>query len=78
MLRAILSIGRQDVVPESLIPKDDKIRFIAASSDHIVLDVTKSDKKYKVGDKIKFNMNYSAMLYLMNSDYVKKVYKGYF
>ena len=48
MHRAILSIGRQDVVPESLIPKDDKVRFIAASSDHIVLDVTKSDKKYKV------------------------------
>lgn len=77
MIRAILSIGRQDVVPESLISKDEKVRVIAASSDHIVLDVTNSAKKYKVGDKIKFNMYYSAMLYLMNSKYVKKVYKNY-
>lgn len=55
--RAILAVGKQDVRIEGLIPKDDKIIILGASSDHMILDVTDSDKKYSIG----FMLNLLAM-----------------
>lgn len=70
--RAILAIGRQDVNPGNLIPLDKDIEIIGASSDHLIIDVTDSDKNYKVGDEIRFNIEYGALLQLMTSEYVYK------
>ncbi len=72
--RAILAVGRQDIVPEGLTPLDPNIIVIGASSDHLILDVTDSNKPYKVGDVIEFNMDYGCLLAAMTSEYVEKCY----
>ena len=41
--RAILAIGKQDTDPDSMISLDEKIDILGASSDHLILDVSKSD-----------------------------------
>jgi len=73
ILRAILSVGREDVVIDNLDPVDEGISVLGASSDHLLLDVTESSEELKLGDKIKFNLNYGALLASMTSKYVKKV-----
>ncbi|MBI9010093.1 MAG: alanine/ornithine racemase family PLP-dependent enzyme [Tenericutes bacterium] len=73
MKRAIVAIGKQDTILSNLFPIDQDIEIIGGSSDHLILDVTKA--KYQVGDIIRFNINYPALVHLMNSDYVKKIYK---
>jgi predicted amino acid racemase len=73
MKRAILAIGKQDVILENLFPIDEKVKIIGGSSDHLILDVTDTD--YKVGDIIEFNLNYPGLLHLMNSPYVNRNYK---
>lgn len=73
MMRAIVAIGRQDVEPSGLMPFDDKIEIIGASSDHMIMDMTHVDKEYSVGDVIRFRMDYGAMLRLFTSHYVDKV-----
>jgi len=70
--RGILAVGRQDVIIEGLKPLDDKISILGSSSDHIIFQ-TKSDG-YKVGDIIKFQMDYGGLLHLWTSGYVKKEY----
>lgn len=70
--RAILAVGRQDVNPDNLIPMDERIEIIGASSDHLIIDVTDSEEKYEVGDEISFNLEYGALLQLTTSQYVHK------
>ncbi|MFA9423259.1 MAG: ornithine racemase Orr [Sedimentibacter sp.] len=72
--RAIIAVGRQDIDSDNLHPKDSKIEILGASSDHLILDVTKSDYAYKVGDIVDFNLSYSSLLRASTSDYVNKVY----
>ncbi len=71
--RAILAAGMQDVRPNNLIPMDEKISFLGSSSDHMIFDVTDSDKEYKVGDILKFKLEYGALLALFTSEYIEKV-----
>ncbi len=72
--RAILAAGRQDVKVDGLTPLLAGVEIIGASSDHLLLDVTDSAEKLKVGDKLAFNLDYGAMLALMTSEYVHKHY----
>lgn len=72
MRRAIVALGKQDCRIEGLKPVDDRMEILGASSDHMILDVTKCPE-IKVGDVIEFNMDYAAMLSLMTSGYVEKV-----
>ena len=74
ILRAILSVGKQDVDHKEIIPFDD-IDVLGSSSDHIIVDVSKSKKIYEVGDIIKFRLTYSSILSLMTSKYVRKYYE---
>ena len=69
--RVILGIGRQDVLVPGLTPCMD-IDILGASSDHLILDAKEIDMK--VGDEVKFNLNYGALLSAMTSPYVKKKY----
>jgi len=55
-------------------PLDEKIDILGGSSDHIILDVTKSDTQYKVGDVVKFVLGYGGMLKTATSPYVEKAY----
>ncbi len=73
MKRAILAIGKQDVLVENILPLDSSITIIGASSDHLIMDITGSD--YTLGDIIRFKLNYPGLLHLMSSNYVEKIYK---
>ncbi len=72
--RAILAIGKQDTDPDSMEPLDEKIDILGASSDHLIMDVSKSDFDYKLGDVIRFRLGYSGMLKCATGSYVEKVY----
>lgn len=72
--RAILGIGKQDTDLGGMVPLDEKVDILGGSSDHTILDVTKSDIEYKVGDIVRFKVEYGAMLKLATSKYVEKVY----
>jgi predicted amino acid racemase len=73
--RAIVAAGRQDVKHDGLTPKDKGIMILGASSDHMILDVSKAEKEYKIGDPIEFDVNYGAMLAAATSEYVNKIVK---
>jgi predicted amino acid racemase len=70
--RAILDIGILDVQPQFLIPKNKKIKFIGASSDMIVVDISESKHKYPIGSTMKFQLKYMGALSLLNSRYIDK------
>lgn len=73
MKRAICAIGRQDINPEDVIPIDNNISVLGASSDHLLLDVTNCNKDYKIGDKVEFNVTFGGCLSIMTSEYVNKI-----
>jgi ornithine racemase len=69
--RAILNIGREDVVVEGMVPVDPEISILGASSDHLIVDVTESEN-VRLGSELAFFMNYGALLAAMTSEYVEK------
>lgn len=73
--RAIIAIGKQDTDIDSMEPLDPQVEILGGSSDHIILDVTKSEEEYKVGDIVQFVVGYGGMLKTATSPYVEKVYK---
>lgn len=72
IIRCICAVGRQDVNPDDLIPRDKNIEILGGSSDHLIIDVTQSEKTYKIGDKVSFDLTYGGCLSLMTSEYVQK------
>ena len=68
--RAILAIGKQDVYPDQVTPLDDKITILAASSDHLIVDVTDSSVEYHVGEEIRFKLSYAGILSTTGSKFV--------
>jgi len=72
--RAILGIGKQDTDLDSMEPLDKNIDILGCSSDHFILDVTKSDKDYKVGDIVSFEVGYGGMLKAATSKYIHRNY----
>jgi predicted amino acid racemase len=71
-LRAILDVGLLDMQPQYLEAVDKEITIVDASSDMLVIDISNSVQKYKVGDLISFNIKYMGALYLLNSNYIDK------
>ena len=74
MKRAILGIGRQDVIVDGLSPVDPEVEIIGASSDHLIINLTECSHEYKVGDVVRFIPDYGALLHLMTSKYVDRHY----
>lgn len=74
MKRAIIGIGKQDTDLGSMTPVDPQIEIMGGSSDHIILDVTHTDKEYKVGDVVEFTLGYGGMLKTATSAYVERAY----
>lgn len=72
-LRAILDIGLLDMQPQYLSPENENISIVDASSDMMVIDISSSEKNYKIGDLVSFKLQYMGALYLLNSDYIEKV-----
>ena len=75
-VRAILSMGRQDVDAETMWPVDEGIEVIGASSDHFVIDVTDAARTYKAGDTVAFRLGYFATMRAFTSSFVHKVFTG--
>ncbi len=73
-LRGVLAIGRQDVRIEGLVPLDEGVEIITASSDHLLVDLEDCPKKYKAGDRLRFRPDYPGMLSASTSQYVQKIY----
>jgi predicted amino acid racemase len=69
--RAILALGRQDVDVSAIEPRIEA-DILGASSDHLILDVR--DPDLGVGDEVRFDVGYGALLRAMTSPYVEKVY----
>ena len=74
MRRAILGIGRQDVIVDGLSPIDPEVEIIGASSDHLIVNLTECSHEYHVGDIIRFIPDYGALLHLFTSKYVDRCY----
>ena len=71
--RGILDIGLLDISKvDFLIPVDKRISFIGASSDMLIINISKTNEKYKVGDIVSFKMKYMGALRVMNSKYIDK------
>jgi len=72
--RALLALGKQDIQVKGLIPTIEGVKIIGASSDHLVLDITESKEELVVGDEIRFQLNYPALLSASTSEYVYKFF----
>ncbi len=72
--RAILALGRQDVMPEYLTPLDSGVEILGASSDHLIVDVEEMAAPPRLGDLLRFRPNYAATVQLFTSPYVHKVF----
>lgn len=76
--KGILDFGILDVDINEIIAKDENIKFIGTTSDLTVYDFgtnlrTNGKLKYKVGDKIKFNLTYMGIARLMSSNFIDKI-----
>ncbi|MEX0973769.1 MAG: alanine/ornithine racemase family PLP-dependent enzyme [Bacillota bacterium] len=71
--RAILAIGRQDVDPDSLVPIEDGVTVVGASSDHLICDVEDARWPVRAGAVLTFIPGYSALLRASTSPFVEKV-----
>jgi len=69
--RLILNIGRQDVLYTQLYPRVD-VEILGASSDHLI--AVANTAVLQVGDEVRFDLDYGAMLAAMTSPYVQKVH----
>lgn len=70
--RAILAIGKQDIHLNSLIPMKKEVKIVGASSDHLIIDINDFKEEVKVGDEVKFRLNYPALLSSTTSKYINK------
>lgn len=73
-MKAVCALGKQDFDPETTTVLDPGIKMLGASSDHLMLDVTDSEKEYRVGDVVRLQLGYFSTMRAFTSDYVEKVY----
>jgi predicted amino acid racemase len=73
--RAICAVGRQDLEISGISPLDPGVEILGASSDHLILNISASERNYTVGGTIRFIPNYTALLRLFTSAYIGRVYK---
>ena len=69
--RAILALGRQDVLTDDLDLKGIST-VLGSSSDHIILE--NNERNLQVGDEVSFCLNYGSLLSAMTSPFVQKQY----
>ncbi|MCB9357914.1 MAG: alanine racemase [Calditrichaeota bacterium] len=71
--RAIVSVGQLDTDIGGLVPRNPDYKLAGASSDVAVLNVGEDDAGLSIGDVVKFDVNYSALVRLMNNRYTDRV-----
>lgn len=87
--KVIIALGYQDVPSKHLKVQNPCYEITGQSSDHTVLAFKKPDIKFladennssksvlpgpEIGDKIIFNPDYFGVMFLMSSDFIKKIY----
>ena len=73
-LKAICALGKQDFDLETTTPVDPRIYLLGSSSDHLMVDVTDSERQYHVGDTILLRLGYFSTMRAFTSRYVTKQY----
>ncbi len=71
--RAILALGHQDVDPSGL-RAPPGVAILGASGDHLI--VHSATASLRVGDELRFGLNYSALVRAMTSPFVLKMMAG--
>lgn len=71
--RAIVAVGELDADVAGLTPVNNEYEIAGASSDLTVVNTGGADTSLKVGDYIRFKLNYSSLIRLMNNRYTEKV-----
>ncbi|MEQ8909717.1 MAG: alanine/ornithine racemase family PLP-dependent enzyme [Vicingaceae bacterium] len=74
--RAIIDLGVLDVEEGQAKLQDKDLEIVGSSSDVLVIDLGQNEKNYQVGDYIKFDLGYLAILRIMNSRYIEKRIKS--
>jgi predicted amino acid racemase len=72
VVHTILNVGREDVNVDGMTPLDPGLAILGASSDYVILDATGAEGGVRVGDALRFSLNYAALLATMTSHYVEK------
>lgn len=60
--RALLAFGLQDVPYSGCHPCDDSIQLLGQTSDHTLIDIEDCKQPLKVGDRVSFELDYTALL----------------
>ena len=68
--RAIVALGRQDVLVSGLNVRNKQLEILGSSSDHLILD--SQNHMLRVGDEVKFDLDYGSLLAAMTSPFIKK------
>lgn len=68
--RAILGIGRQDVDISGLTPLTEGLDILGGSSDHLIINC--QQHPLFVGEEVRFQLDYSALLTAMTSPHITK------
>ena len=65
--RALLGMGKVDYGDwQELLPMENGIEILGASSDHTIVDIEEAEKKYEVGDIMTFDVSYAMLVYITN------------
>ena len=73
--RALIALGKVDYAfIDDLIINEENVSIVGASSDHTILDIEQATRDIKVGDVISFDLCYSTMVYVTNSNNIKKIF----
>lgn len=72
-IQAIVGIGQQDIDWRSLHPKNENMKILGSSSDHLVMDVTQTEP-LSIGQRISFCLDYHGLLRAMTTPYLFKHY----
>ena len=74
--RALLGMGKVDYGdPSELLPMEEGIEILGASSDHTIVDIEDAAKDWKVGDIMTFDVSYAVLVYITSSRNVNIVFK---
>lgn len=73
--RALLGVGKVDYGdPVELLPMEEGIEVLGASSDHTIIDIEDAARDWKIGDVMEFDVKYATMVYLTSSKNVNIVF----
>lgn len=75
MVRAVLSVGNQDIDAEVMWLVDERLSIVGSSCDHTVVDVTAAVDEYPVGSIVRLRCGYHAALRAFTSPHVEKVFQ---